>query len=942
MIKTILPEIPEGFVLNNDTSYFSVIIPEESVNLVSNPEMYTLDGYASNRALTLHYEDTHYGLNCIRASNESLTMITYDLNMPLVGHRNYTFSFSAKGTSTIMAFIADDQVEIISEKKEFQINKYWNRYSVTIRNCQGDYTKPYLMLLVTDENIVPDENYIYLSAFQFEEKPYPTTFISGNMKSETNGVDDYLWFGIPHKSISGRTDTVMDGGKIVNFKELGIEVKGFIGLGNPTLDYNIQPSSNSTGSSVISTILESREFNIVGTLMSKSNQDYFQKRNLITKAISNRPLKLLFQYYNCNKPESEVYEIYCRYKSGLEGNYTNLFAEELDIAFTMYDPYIYKSGNKAKQIASSSSLSNAYVYSKNAVGQWSAIGLAQADSTDQTIVNKLKVLTDNNLYYAGQSLQRYDGTSFVTLVTTNNAAAIPTVGSEIYDFIQIGTKIYFCGNFSSISSATNTVSTFNFGMYDLTNDTVYDVGRSNGRIYALELTYNGKILIGGGFTQVTSPSSTITSVNNLIVFNPNTVEFEQITDVASFVLGVNYITTLKMQSYNTIWVGGYRFLGMYNPLRNTMDFYNDTIESRGDVNGLPSNCEADQIVLSIAISKNNEVYVGGFFDSSYETAASELSQPNGYHTLGGVYSIGKLLNNKIQGIGLIAVVPPFTGNSFSKFSTLVNGVGVVRDMTFNDKNELIIVGEFNHINNNPGLYSTGLVPKTFDPITLCNDGSYKPNVFGVCKYVDGLLQPYDTTLSDFEDRTYCNYMAVCTGGTNKSSNINSLNGTSTFLINSPANKKNLYFGITKFISHPVTNSPPEYFDGTGVVVPTTEVLDIETDTLLEPYLQILGLGSPLSIINYNSNSYISFIDKLLMIDEIITIDLKNYKEFIKSSTGMNQSSYIGIGTSFSNFKLRNGKNYISTLWKLESTGVVNMFWREKLLSIDSIFNKYKG
>ena len=936
-------EIPSDYILNPEKSYFSIVVPEEGTNLVVNPEVYDLFGYIFTGEHDL-VPDAHYGLNSIRVNLDTEEEASYAVAMTLNPNTSYTFSLSIRGVNEVELRIYASGV--VHASKIYKTTDFWTRYSVTVHVGSTPIINPKFAVITKNKELT------YLSAWQVEEKPYATTFISGNL-SGFNPLEKpipYFWTGVPHRSASTRTKFTNDGGKVVNLIDIGIHVTGYEGFGLPDFQHNVTTLVNRQGSLYRSTTVESRDISIMGVLYSRDFNKFFEQRSLLMKGASpfnsakQQPMKLLFQLFDCSEPKSEQLEMAVLYTGGLEGNYHSAYGETLSIDFTLFDPFIYRSGNKSELLCLQQAITNSGLIFRDKNGVW---------GTTPDVINipkTIEVGADNNLYIGmdtsfdpnGVIVSRFDG-----LTITNIG-----FGGEELDAVYVieqgsDNKLYVGGSFNHMNDI-HTVSVgkaLNLARYNLRNglwEMFGNVFQTNPAlfcaVYDIKQLRDGRIAIVGSFDRADTPTTTSVVCRNVIIYNPNTLSMQTLDGATLTGIGTpnQQVLTVQEDKSGHLWVGG-QFTETIGPttLRNVAKFtpngdgtykhfqifsaYIDSLERR--IHRTTMIPLGQDKVNDIEISASGGVYACGRFDASKFTNDVEAILPAGEYVATNPFFVARY-NDSLgwEQVGLVATIaPPATSDTQTE----------VFDLEYDPQSgQMYFSGYFNFVGapkylpvNNP---STG-----FTTITSRNPAEhlvedYDANTVGLGKTDGNTMFPepfFTLTLPSVPFGPE----AIKIGGFYPAfSYTSTFDLPPSFLTGlSDAGYVNTFY--TNMRNRPMT------------LICTTEV-DIPASDIVFPVLTIIGPGELISLRNYDGGLAPVVFNKLLLDGEILVIDWTGAIPTISSNLFGNQNNIILPGSSLSTFKLYKGLNHVSLF--MDSTTITSvtkayLTWREAFIEIDS-------
>lgn len=485
MKRRFLPDIPSGFELFKGTTNFSVVIPEETTNLIYNPSFeYGTSYYSTTGTATLSRSMTNQknGLFSLRVdSTVAGSGVKYLTPQNLTGGHTYTFSLYLWGRYPYMYKMAVMDGGALIAQKRFEATSGQQRASLTFT---APYTGQFSLYLTSETR--PD--IFYTDSWQLEEKTYMTSYCDGDMAGYVVGEIAYRWNGARHLSPSYRVITTASGGREYDLYSLGFHITGIVGLGMPPTE-NITSALSGGGEYYQVSRLSAREFSLVGNIYGSDFQQLSKNRSALIDAFSinraayQQPLLLKYKY---TEPGVKTIElgIRCLYESGLEMNITNPYAEQVELRFKMVDPDLEGEIISAQEFGYSS---NTGAIS----GGPEAGGLMMLDNTNTFST----VSTDLfNMYSIPRhaAVMDFDGTVLLGGNTTQNyicrytGAGLSSVGNgfngNVSDLCRgPGKAIYACGLFTKDSTlATNLLGVARW------NGTAWEAVSSNNLIVAGE------------------------------------------------------------------------------------------------------------------------------------------------------------------------------------------------------------------------------------------------------------------------------------------------------------------------------------------------------------------------------------------------------------------------------------------------------------------------
>jgi hypothetical protein len=350
------PSPVSGYELNPVKGLFSVILPEATTNLISNPsvEGAVTTGYAAVGGATVAAVSTWqaygtYGLSITPvAATESGTIYPIDLSSGIT----YTFSAVIQGEEgkIYYAWFADNAGALLGTKRKWIGTGHKQRIWVTRTETANAARR----VIVTRDAQYSDLTVFYTDGWQVEAKSYPTTYCDGDQVGFLLNDSAYLWNGTPHSSTSTRSSQTRSGGREMNLLDLGFRVLAVMGLGLAGLVDQFLPIPG-MGELPQGTGTSARTFVLAGSIEAVAGPRHLQairaglidafKPDLVTR---DQPLLLRYQPYD---EDEEVYgeslDIVAGYMGGLEGQWDNHHQEKIGLTFKMYIPLLrntYSSG----------------------------------------------------------------------------------------------------------------------------------------------------------------------------------------------------------------------------------------------------------------------------------------------------------------------------------------------------------------------------------------------------------------------------------------------------------------------------------------------------------------------------------------------------------------------------------------------------------------------
>lgn len=197
-------------------------------------------------------------------------------------------------------------------------------------------------------------------------------------------------------------------------------------------------------------------------------------------------------------------------------------------------------------------------------------------------------------------------------------AGLNGANDVVQSIANSGDVYYVGGNFSQIAG----VVANNIAKYSKANGWEAIGLGTNGEIYAVAVDSNDNVYVGGDFTQIDGISA-----NNIALWNG--------TNWSALGQGTSgSVSEIGIDSNNRVYVGG-AFTSAGSTSVNNIAYWessswNALIDNSSSING------TNNEIRAIAIDQNDDVYVGGNFDSAGGNVASRIAFWNGsnWNTLG--------------------------------------------------------------------------------------------------------------------------------------------------------------------------------------------------------------------------------------------------------------------------------------------------------------------
>jgi hypothetical protein len=596
-----LPDVISDYQLGD---FFSVVMPEETINLITNPSFendltsYTTLASAIARVATWQRRGA-YGLRV--TPNAGVESGVYFGTVSLTATQWYTFSLDFQGdagklynlyfASTAGASLAIKSFVATGFKQRIWIN--WYEISSTTRR------------LYLTRNAYADTNVFYTDGWQCENKDHPTNYTDGDLVGYTVGVKDYGWYGAPHASASWRSAHTASGGKVVKLRDLGFTLMAILGLGMAPVN-NIALSSSSGGGFYQDTILGERQFTLIGSIQGYSLPDLQRVRRDLINALKpdriypKQPLLLQYQMLDdCGNEASEVLNIPCNYQEGLPGQVDNNFQERLGLQFQMFLPLVRGEGGEGAALGYQSVLTSVnYVIMRDKNGTWSKLGTGANNNVLASTVGP-----DGKIYVGGAFTQMAGvaSTAYIAVwdpLTATWSALSTGMDGAVYSmaFDAVG-NLYVGGDFVHAGG----VAASRIAMWD---GTWHALGAGTDElVYSLIIGPDGLVYVGGMFTHAGGAAA------------PYIATWDG-ANWATLDSGVDgYVFAIAFGPGNKLYVGGIFITAGTVPI--TVNYIAMWDGAWHEMNGGTS-----ATVWTIVVGSDGLIYVGGEFDNAGSPAVA--------------------------------------------------------------------------------------------------------------------------------------------------------------------------------------------------------------------------------------------------------------------------------------------------------------------------------
>ena len=410
-------------------------------------------------------------------------------------------------------------------------------------------------------NVNQQLEFIYADTLQFEQGVEPTTFFHGDTipcEPTMTCQGGYRWIGTPHASQSERSACARDGGKLIHWSELGVQVISHTGHSAPPVRDIDFTYTNRPGSFYQKTAIDPRilTFNVLccDQTLEELECCVFDLQNKIMPNVGlcTGKFLLVYRHGNCRSScNSERDSAICvTYIGGAEGDRVTNHEQRMALQFKAHDPEFF-----AWPGHSSVGIDLANVTVSNKVLKINSDGTLTGFPIQQGITIKdVACLAGQNRVVIGGEFDSIDGldtqtnlaifscdeicqlgTGFngqVCLTETNSFGDVIVGGDFTTPFTNLG--IFYgsggIGSFPGYPGSTPValqapfwgqvvVADDNNQIHILDNDFVWQTFDTNGLVNDIAIDIYGNIVIVGEFTQVDDINASFAAIYNVNVDN---------------------------------------------------------------------------------------------------------------------------------------------------------------------------------------------------------------------------------------------------------------------------------------------------------------------------------------------------------------------------------------------------------------------------------------
>lgn len=643
-----IPQVVNGYKLGD---YFSIVLPKERTNLLTNPS-YEKDlatcTAQSGATLTRTTENQRHGIfSCKIKPSVASDAGMFQTTSTLVAGSTYAFSFDVfipGGRAWLLR--VSDNINTVGQKS-ITGKGYWQRISLVVTPVTNGAHR---LFLQKDSGGLNNANTdaIFTDGWQVElcasGEEWPTTYIDGDQSGfVTNQIPPaYYWNGTPHASTSTRSGQTRAGGRIVNLSTYGFRLLSILGLGVMPLANSNTPYALIGGANYQRTLAQSRAFTLAGSMAGRTPIQLKSNRQRLERDLDahlsglEQPILLKYMHGDCDSPDGEVLDITCLYNAGLSGVEDNFYQERIGLQFVMFDPFVRVEGDKSALL----DFQDTFIGGNNGVARRGTNGVWSILNTLNATVRALIEGPDGSIYIGGDFssmnsvgstsyIARWDGTNFISV---GGGLGGGVTGVQALAFGSDG-RLYAAGDFQNAGNGVGAVR--NVAVYNPTTDlwAAMGTGLTGGTLggTSIAIDSNNLVYVGGDFTLAGGVASTI--------------QIAKWDGVGWSALGTGMQGASTRVAALTIGLDGFLYAGGTFTGAGGVALTSKIARWNGSVWQSISSSIVNS-VFALAVAIDGTIYAGGDFTTIGGVAIVGIAKYNGnaWSALGSGITSGKLVN----------------------------------------------------------------------------------------------------------------------------------------------------------------------------------------------------------------------------------------------------------------------------------------------------------
>lgn len=616
-VFTQVPDVPTGAIFNPRRGFFSVVIPLERTNLITNPsaEFATTNYTAVGGSIAQSAAEQYHGAYSIAITPSAGTNSdgAFYGTVSLTSGTPYGYSCKVKvtgagvGKQYALSLATTGGVDL--HTTTFTATGRWQ----WIRGIYGETssTTRRIYLRKVNHNAA---SIFYWDGLQVEAITDGILSVSTYIDGDQTGLlpnqfpPPFRWNGTPHASTSTRLISTAAGGYVLNLDRFRYKAMAYLGLGLTAVANISTVGATSDGAQFQTTVAQSRQFSINGFWDAETPIALDIARASLYDALGpdhaapRQPTTLIYQPFDGDDEAGAFGSIIASYQSGLEQTATPIPRENAPVTFMQYLPGILAGDDGAALTERLTLGTIGNILQRSPTGVWSGMGTGGSGASLGVLAFARAM--DGSLYVGGDftgmggvantgAIAKWNGTAWSALTSSLNAAV------NTLAMAQNGTTVYVGGVFTNADGIANAdrIASWSGSAWSALST------GANDTVNALAVGPDGILYAGGNFTNIGG-----VAINRIAKWNGSAWSALAVSGADGPVLGLafgpdGYLYTVG--SFGTI--GGVTANGTA---------YWDGTAWNAMADGFASGA-----VQTLAIGPRGEVYVGGAFTGDIDYAA---------------------------------------------------------------------------------------------------------------------------------------------------------------------------------------------------------------------------------------------------------------------------------------------------------------------------------
>lgn len=410
----LLPEIVTGYQLDERGSFWTVVLPSVGQNRIHNPSFEHRNQLLALMTITgfddweVSHEQASRGFWSLKLVTGGVEGVAYTSFYPdRTGWHVFALDIYHDMTQRFTIEVTDSGGGTVYASAEIEpATTGWARYYLP-------YYEPGSFLLGRRcylRSAVANTGLVYTDGWHVGPAEAEQVYFDGDTTVLAFDADPYAfsWEGEAHGSVSTAAQRVHTAGILVSLFDLDFKTTGVVGLG--LLDPELDVATFTDGTELSKgTLMAGKDFSIVGRVMAETHRQLAQKRQAVIDHFnflnaSSGLLRLGYQPIDRDGiPYGKRLWANCAFIGGLSGNLNNLYQDNLELRFRLFDGRLYEEfGNVAELAFDGYAGTNTTIFSRDPhTGAWEQYLTDTPTATTGGQVNCVLVMDDGSLIVGG-------------------------------------------------------------------------------------------------------------------------------------------------------------------------------------------------------------------------------------------------------------------------------------------------------------------------------------------------------------------------------------------------------------------------------------------------------------------------------------------------------------------------------------------------------------